>query len=224
MFAALRFAAVVVAVFCAPVWAAETVSLLRGGDLSAWDYHSFDGIAETKYEVRRDDSLGAMALFANSDNGASGYVRKLTLDLSQTPWLHFQWRVDLADGGFDEKTKTGDDYAVRIYFAARDGIRYKSLTLVRSGGGRRGDSWRSPYSGWWNDLRVYVFAGGEAAAGEWRNAAVDVFSLWRRLFGDVPPAIGLVGLMTDSDNAAVQMQTRYGDILLTDSQKSPFGE
>ena len=199
--------------------AAETVTLLANGDLSAWEYQKFDGIAETKYETRFDDSLGAAAVFADGNGGASGYIRRIGLSANKTPWLHFQWRVDAAAAGFDQREKDGDDFAMRVYFAARDGLKYKSLSLVRARG-KRGDSWESPYSKWYNDLRIYV-AGDDV--GEWKTFSVNLADLWRELFGDLPHEFGLVGLMTDGDSAGVQMRARYGGIVLTDSEESPFG-
>ncbi|MGI9297245.1 MAG: DUF3047 domain-containing protein, partial [Gammaproteobacteria bacterium] len=100
-------------------------------------------------------------------------------------------------------------------------LQYQSLSLVRAQG-RRGDSWRSPYSQWFNDLRIYAVAGGGAAAGEWRVSAVNLFALWRELFGDAPRVLGLVGLMTDGDSAGVAMRARYGAIVFSDSPESPF--
>ncbi|MBE8158200.1 MAG: DUF3047 domain-containing protein [Betaproteobacteria bacterium] len=86
---------------------AETVALFSGGDLAAWEYQSFDGIAETHYRIAEDAELGGAALFAESQKGASGYILKTPLDLQKTPWLHFQWRIDEAGGGFDERKKNG---------------------------------------------------------------------------------------------------------------------
>lgn len=198
--------------------AAATVILLQNGDMSAWEYQKFDGVAETKYETRFDESLGAAALFANGENGASGYVRRVNLNPEKTPWLHLRWRADIAGEGFDEKTKDGDDFAMRVYFAARDGLKYKSLSLARARG-RRGETWQSPYSKWYNDLRIYS-VGSET--GEWRIFSANLAEIWRELFGDAPEEFGLVGLMTDGDSAGVQMRARYGGIVLSDSEESPF--
>ena len=210
------------AVLCFPA-AAETVLLLPHGDLSAWEYRKFDGIAETRYESRFDESLGAAAVFAVGGESASGYTRKMEINAQKTPWLHFQWRIDAAAAGFDERTKGGDDFALRLYFAARDGLKYRSLSLVRANA-RRGESWESPHATWFNDLRIYAVIGGDSAAGEWQTSAVNIAALWEKLFGAPPPVLRLVGLMTDGDSAGVQMRARYGAIVLSDSEQSPFAD
>lgn len=197
------------------------VWLLRGGDLSEWEYHSFDDIHPTDYEVRADDFLETDVVFADSAQGASGYIRKIGITAEDSPWLHFQWRVDAAGGDFDERQKSGDDFAFRIYFAARDGLRYKSLSLVRAQD-RRGAAWQSPYGGWVNDLRIYAAIGGDEPLGEWHTVSLHLPDLWQELFDAPPPELGLVGLMTDGDSAGVQMRARYGAIALSNSKEPPF--
>lgn len=203
---------------------AETLALLRDGDLTAWEYNAFDDIAETQYETRYDESLGAAAVFATSDKGASGYIRRMEMDIQKTPWLHLQWRVDATGDGFDERVKEGDDFALRVYFAGREGlVKYKSLSLVRAQG-QRGDKWQSPYANWFNDLRIYAIGGGAVATGEWQTSAINLAALWQELFDDTPRTLGLVGFMTDGDSAGVAMRARYGAIVLTDSAQSPFAK
>ena len=70
------------------------------GDVSAWEYHSRDDIPETQYHSGFDPDLGAKALFAASQKGASGWLMKREgVDFSKTPWAHFQWRLDRGGGG-----------------------------------------------------------------------------------------------------------------------------
>ena len=207
--------------FAAAGAAAETVTLFSGGNLAEWEYHSFDGIAETTYRPAPDPELGGAALFAESRGGASGYILKTPLSLQKTPWLHFQWRVDEAGGGFDERKKNGDDFAFRIYFAARSGLTYKSLSLVRAQAAA-GESWKSPHAKWFNDLRVVAVVGGGAARGEWQTASVNLEKLWREQFGEDAPVLGLAGIMTDGDSAGVIMRARYGAAVLSGSAAPPF--
>lgn len=201
---------------------ASAQPLLQNGNLDAWEYQSFDDIPQTDYQVLKDDSLdGKNVVFANSQMGASGYIRKVQINLETTPWLHFQWRIDETGGKFDEQTKDGDDFAFRIYFAARDGVRYKSLSLVRAQA-QQGTTWKSPYAKWFNDLRIYAVIGGDEPSGQWQSVSVNLSMLWKELFQDEPPVLELVGFMTDADSSASSMNARYGDIILTDSPLSPF--
>ena len=198
-----------------------TVRMLGGGDLSGWEYRAFDGITETRYTARFDDELQAAAVFADSMQGASGYIKKTSIDLNKTPWLHFRWRVDEVGGDYDERQKIGDDFAFRIYFSGRDEFSYKSLSLVR-GQGNRGEHWHSPYANVLNDLHTYVVIGGDAPLSAWQTAHVNVREIWQKLFDEKPPPLGLIGFMTDGDSAGNRMRARYGDIILSDSEQSPF--
>ena len=202
---------------------AETLTLLADGDVSGWEYKSLDAIPETHYRAAPDADLGGSVLIAESVRGASGWLAERDdLDLSRAPWAHFQWRVDAAGGGFDETKKSGDDYAMRIYFVGRGGIRFRTLVLARTQQGP-GDSWPSPFGNLLSDIVIHTFAGPESPLGEWRTARVNVAELWRTHFGaDANLKIGAVGLMTDGDSAGVEMRARYGKIILSDSPASPF--
>ena len=218
------FAVWLVVVFAAPVDAhGETVTLLADGDVSAWEYHALDDIPETQYHSGFDPDLGAKALFAASQKGASGWLMKREgLDFSKTPWAHFQWRLDAAGEGFDEGEKTGDDYAMRIYFVAQSGIRFRTVVLARTQG-TAGDSRKSPYSNWLSDVFIHAFAGGDAPKEQWQTGRANMAEIWRRHFGeDANLKIDAVGLMTDGDSAGVEMRARYGAIVLTDSETNPF--
>ena len=202
---------------------AETITLLANGDTSGWEYKSLDEIPETRYWTGPDEELGENVLFAASEKGASGWLlERDDLDFAKTPWVHFQWRVDAAGGGFDETRKSGDDYALRIYFAARSGIQFRTIVLARTQQAA-GEFWESPYGNWLSDIFIHSVAGADSPAGEWQIGRVNMAELWRARFGaDAAMKAGAAGLMTDGDSAGVEMRARYGRILLSDSADSPF--
>ena len=207
------------AALLSPAAAAEEITLLANGDIAAWEYQTFDDIPETAYRTADDADLGRPALMANSKQGASGYWRRVSLDLQKTPHLHFQWRVDEAGDGFNPREKPGDDFALRLYFISeRGGLSSSGIVLVRSHL-RRGESWRNPYSNWLHDLHMHVFAGGDSPLGKWQNESVDLRALWRQIYDKEPPIINAVGLMTDGDSSGVQMRARYGNIVLSSSPR-----
>ena len=204
---------------------AQTVTLLAEGDVSMWEYKSLeDGdIPQTRYRTAPDEELGGMVLLAESDGGASGWVlERDDLDFSKTPWVHFQWRVDSAAGGFDEGKKTGDDYALRIYFVSQSGWKYRTVVLARTQQ-KAGDWWRSPYGNFLFEVVIHSFAGADSPAGEWQTGRANMAELWRMHFGeDADLKMRAAGLMTDGDSAGVKMRARYGGIVLSDSEESPF--
>ena len=199
---------------------AEQITLIVNGDIEAWEYKTVSDIPETSYQSVTDGER--QVLRADTNGGASGYVLKRDINLQSTPWVHFLWRVDTADDNPHEKTKAGDDFALRLYFITQSGVRHRTLNLVYAQHAAAGDTWESPYSNWLSDVRLYAFATkGDSPNGEWRVSSVNVGELWQNLF-DTDDTIKAVGLMTDGDNTNSQTVARYGDVVLSDSAKSPF--
>ncbi|MDX1527130.1 MAG: DUF3047 domain-containing protein [Gammaproteobacteria bacterium] len=90
------------------------VPALDAADLSVWEPWNFSG--ETRYTPIQID--GRRAVMAVSESSASGYHRKLTVDLYRTPVLRWRWRVDNSYGEVDETSKEGDDSPARVYVLA----------------------------------------------------------------------------------------------------------
>ena len=72
--------------------------------------------------------------------------KKKRIDLHQTPYLNWRWRVDKPLHALDEKTKSGDDYGARIYVVIDGGLFFwntKAINYVwasASPAGNSGDS------------------------------------------------------------------------------------
>ena len=201
---------------------AEKVTLFSAAALEEWEYQTFNDIKQTDYRVEFDDTLNRPVLVANSRGGASGYTLQRDINLRETPWLHFLWRVDETAANDAEKEKSGDDYVWRIYFVGRSGIQYRSLNFVLSQTAAVGDIWKSPYAGFMRNLHIQALAtDSDAAPGVWHTSRINVADAWQQVF-EKEAAIGLVGLMTDGDSSGVTMRARYGEIILSDSPDSPF--
>ena len=69
----------------------------------------------------------------------------------------------------------------------------------------------SPYE---RRVRMVVVESGEANLGRWRAYERDVLADYRAAFGEDPPGIAGVGLMTDSDDTGERAVALYGDIAL----------
>ena len=206
----LRFArAMTVILLTFAAVAADDVVLMAGGDVSDWSYQKFGDIPETAY------SGGDDFLRADSRDSASGYILKKTIDLNQTPYLYFRWRVNSVSANAGERTKAGDDFALRLYFVTQSGLKYHTLNLVYAQGADAGDAWDSPYVGWFSAIRQYSIARHHPGLiGQWQTTRLNLAEIWQeQLTAD--PIIGVVGIMTDSDNAAGSASADYSDIILT---------
>lgn len=63
-------------------------------------------------------------------------------------------------------------------------------------------------------IRYLVVESGREAAGRWLRYERNLVEDFRHVFGEEPGWVGSVGLMTDSDDLKVDVETWYGDIRL----------
>lgn len=106
-------------------WAADRVWVARfaAEGLAGWQTKVFDG--RTAYRVVSKD--GRRVLRADSDGTASGLYREIEVDLSETPYLHWSWKVPGDLGEPDERSRAGDDYPARVWCPAPGGFRISEL-------------------------------------------------------------------------------------------------
>jgi hypothetical protein len=55
---------------------------------------------------------------------------------------------------------------------------------------------------------------GPARAGEWLTERRDILADFRRAFGEEPPRIGAIAIMTDTDNTGAAATAWYDDLRL----------
>ena len=79
----------------------KRISVLIPTSLQDWEEESFKN--NSQYETITID--GKTAVKAFSSNAASGLVRKLKVDLTKTPYLHWSWRVDNVLQNTNETTR-----------------------------------------------------------------------------------------------------------------------
>jgi len=62
-------------------------------------------------------------------------------------------------------------------------------------------------------IKMIVADSGAENLGKWRSETRNVYEDYRRAFGEEPPPIRSIGIMTDSDNTGADAEAYYGDIL-----------
>ena len=174
-----------------------------------WQEKSFKG--RTDYRVIADSS--GHVLQADSRGTASGLVRKLDLDPRDTPILSWRWKVAGTIARGDERTKAGDDYAARVYVIFPHWFFPKTRTLnyIWANHLPQGEFLPNAYTG--NAMMIAVES-GEAKRGEWVAEQRDIVADYRRAFGEDPPRIGAIAIMTDTDNTGTQSTGWYDDLVL----------
>ncbi len=178
------------------------------GQLEGWQEKSFSG--RTEYRLVKQD--GRQVLRAVSHASASGYAREIRIDLNKTPYLNWSWKIDTPLLGLQEKTRSGDDYAARIYVVLEGGIFFwntLALNYVWSGSQPVGSSWPNAFS---DHAVLLAVESGAKHAGQWRQYKRDLRQDLKNYLGVTPDFIDAVAIMTDTDNSGRDATAYYGDI------------
>jgi hypothetical protein len=192
-----------------------TVGNFGAGDLSGWTPKVFKG--ETSYSFVNED--GRTVLKAHSSAAASGLYKRVDLDLRAYPVLRWSWKIEHTIKKGNERTKAGDDYAARVYVVFPKILFWKTraINYIWANSLAVGAAVPSAYTS--NSMLVAVES-GNGKAGKWVNEERNIYEDYRKFFGEEPPLLGAVALMTDTDNTGEEAVAWYGDITLA-SEEAP---
>jgi hypothetical protein len=177
--------------------------------LDGWERKSFKG--ETRYRLQMLDGVAVLA--ADSHASGSGLFKEQRIDLKQTPFLNWSWRIGNRLNGLNEQSKAGDDYAARIYVIINGGLAFwqtKAINYVWAGNTAKDTVWPNAFAG--DHAMMVAVRGPEAALNAWHSEKRNVLADLKSLFGEDYRYIDGVALMTDTDNSNGQVSAFYGDI------------
>ncbi|MCG3117740.1 MAG: DUF3047 domain-containing protein [Candidatus Manganitrophus sp. SA1] len=197
-----------------------------------WRGLTFQKISEhTEYALIEEE--GRPIIRAVSRHAASGLYRPLDLDPKVFSVLSWCWKIGRIISKGDETRKEGDDYAARIYVTFKydpDNAAFWERTkfgLIKAIYGEYPPKGAINYI-WANRLpkgrtipnaytdraQMVAVQSGEEKVGEWLCEERNLYSDYQRLFGEKPPAISGVAVMTDTDNTGEEAVAYYSDIVL----------
>ncbi len=181
------------------------VARFSASDLSGWTDKTIKG--STSY------TLEDGALKAHSVKAASGKIKKLSIDVHKYPKITWSWRIDHVLKREDIKQKSGDDFAARVYvlFPRTFFWRMRAINYVWAAKMPKGSEAPSPYTK--NSVIVAVESGDEGA-GKWVSEERNIYEDYKRIYGEEPPLLGGVAIMTDTDDTQDEATAWYGDITL----------
>jgi hypothetical protein len=181
---------------------------------------------QTAYNLATVDST--VVVRAQSDGGASGLVRRTRIDPAEHPILTWRWRIEDTVPGGNAFTKDGDDFAARVYVTfdydlglggrmkraalqalGYDDIPARALNYVWANRAPTDTVFANAYTDWVMMMPVQT---GSARTGTWQTERRNVAADYRAAFGEAPPAITGVAIMTDTDNTGATATAYYGDI------------
>ena len=182
-------------------------------DIEIWQEKEFDG--ETDYQPVVID--GIVALKAHSMSSASGLYREQRIDLHETPFLNWSWRVDQRLTGLDERTKPGDDYAARVYVVIDGGLRFwktRALNYVWSSSMAPESTWDNAFAG--PNVRMMALRNNSNATAQWLTEKRNILADLKHQFGDQIRYIDAIAIMTDTDNSKGEAISYYSDMYFSE--------
>jgi hypothetical protein len=197
---------------------------------SGWRVWKLSGLKRpTEYSLV--DHEGRTVILARSRAGASGLVFPISIDLKEYPSLHWHWKVPALIPGADNSQRHTEDSPVRIVITfdgdksklpleerlfadnfrlfTRQEFPYAILMYIwenRAPVGRVIDNLHT------SRIKMIVADTGAENLGKWRAETRNVYEDYKRAFGEEPPPIRSIGIMTDSDNTGTDAEAYYGDI------------
>ena len=182
--------------------------------LAGWESKSFKGL--TEYRLVKEE--GRTVIKATSSNAASGLIKKIRFNPSKYRYLRWRWKISHTIQGGDEKTKSGDDYAARVYvvFPGHFFWQTKAINYIWANRLAKGASAPNAYSA--NAMMIAVES-GNGMAGKWLIEQRDLVADFRLLFGGEPPEAEAIAIMTDTDNTRGSAEAWYGEISLASEEK-----
>jgi len=177
--------------------------------LDGWEHKRFKG--ETQYQLQNLD--GVAVLKADSRAAGSGLFKEQRIDLQQTPFLNWSWRIGNRLTGLNEQSKTGDDYAARVYVVIKGGLAFwqtQAINYVWASNTAKDSVWPNAFAG--DHAMMLALRGPEAPLNVWQSEKRNVRADLQKLVGEDFRFIDAVALMTDTDNGNGQVSAFYGDI------------
>lgn len=185
-------------------------------------------VAATRYRVTRTD--GVLGIAAEADHSMALLARPVEVDLEQTPVLCWRWRVDAPLLKSDMATKSGDDYAARVYVSFAlppDEIGFVlrgQLALARTiWGDAVPDAalnyvWDNRYpvgtrkpNAYTDRTRMIVARSGASDAGRWVVERHDVLQDFITEFGSPQAHLIQLAVASDTDNTGETAHAEFAD-------------
>jgi hypothetical protein len=192
------------------------------GDLTGWKEQTIGMLKpKTAYSLSKDNDK--TILVARSAKSASGRIYTLNLDTKEYQTLKWSWKIDHTLKKGDEKSKNGDDFAARIcvFFPRGFFSKTPAICYVWANKLPKGEHVASPFT---SKIFTVAVDSGMELAGSWTFHQRNIYEDYRIFFGEEPPRIGAVALMTDTDNTGESAVGYYGDISLVRSPKTIDGK
>ena len=184
----------------------------------------------TTYTLVKEDN--AVVVKALAEASASGLTREVKINPKEYPVVQWRWKVSNILKKGDVRKKEGDDYPARIYITFKydssklsffEKTKYETIKLLYGQYpplGAINYIWESkapvgtmvpnPFT---DRVMMFVVETGPSKLNQWVNEERNIFEDYKKAFGQEPPMISGIAIMTDTDNTGESATAYYGDIL-----------
>ncbi len=191
----------------------------------------------TTYTLIKDE--GITVVKAVADASASGLIREIQIDPKEYRVVAWRWKATNVLKKGNVYRKEGDDYPARIYITFEydpakvsifEKAKYEAIRLlygeypplaainyIWESKAPKGTMVPNPYT---DRVMMFVVESGAARLDQWVDEERNVYEDYRQAFGQEPPMISGVAIMTDTDNTGEQATAYYGDILFKRAEPS----
>lgn len=201
-----------------------------------WKPLTFKKIARhTEYGLVRDGEQ--VVVKATSEAAASGLTKEVSINPKDYPLVRWRWKVENLLQRSDVSRKDGDDYPARLYVTfAYDPERISVGKKLKYHAGRAlfGDIPIAALNYIWETktpvgtmienaytdfARMIVVESGPSRVGMWVEEERNIYEDFTNAFGEEPPLINGVAIMSDTDNTKERAVAFYGDIAFRKAAK-----
>jgi len=184
----------------------------------------------TVYSLVKDRDTEVVKAVAESS--ASGLAREIKINPKEYPIVEWRWKVSNILKKGDVHIKEGDDYPARIYITFEydpsklgffEKATYKvgrllygedlplaAINYIWESKAPIGTMIPNPYT---DRVMMFVVESGVEKLNQWVSEKRNVYEDYKKAFGQEPPMISGVAIMTDTDNTGESAAAYYGDIL-----------
>ncbi|MBI1846870.1 MAG: DUF3047 domain-containing protein [Candidatus Rokubacteria bacterium] len=174
-----------------------------------WELWQFSGHGEV--ELVRSEA--GVALRMRTEGGSFALYRSVVIDLAEFPRLTWAWKAVRLPAGGDVRERRTDDEAAQLYvvFPRWPSPRTQSEVIgyVWDTTAPVGTRLTSPKA---ENVRIIVVASGHAELGTWQRFERNVAADYQALFGQAPPRVGTLALMTDANDTGSAAEVLVGDL------------
>jgi hypothetical protein len=184
----------------------------------------------TDYSLVKDGDT--VVVKAVSQAASSGMTREIMIDPREYPVVAWRWKTTNLIRAADVTQKAGDDYPARLYITFEydsgkvgwlEKTKFEAARLlygqyppiaavnyIWDGKAANGAMVPNAYT---DRAMMYVVESGAQRLNQWVPVERNVYEDYKRAFGEEPPRISGVAIMTDTDNTGESATTYYGDIV-----------